>query len=139
MLKLALAAITGGLAIAGAMASVRLPQRPVYFDAGQYSAVFAQNARQWKLQPLAGDDVEVVDRTCINRTHIPIGVWFVSHGAEGQLVLVAPASTILPPGYPKQIALRACDAAGAEPAVAAPPIVLAWLRGNVGAVLVDDN
>lgn len=139
MLKLALAAVTGGLAIAGAMASVRLPQRPVYFEAGQYSAVFAQNARQWQLQPLAGDDVEVIDRTCINRTHIPIGVWLVSRGAEGQLMLVAPASTILPPGYPKQIALRACNNAGAEPAVVAPPIVLAWIQDNVNAVLVDDN
>ena len=138
MLKFAFIALAGGAALASAVASTRLPQKPVYFDGGQYSAALSQNARQWHLQPLAGDDVEVIDRTCINRTHVPVGVWFVSRDGNGRLQLLAPSSTILPAGYPQQIALRACGDAGTDTSLQVPPVVLAWLEANVNSVLIDD-
>jgi len=138
MFKVTFTALASGFAIASAMASAHLPQKPVYFDGGQYSAALSQNARQWRLQPLAGDDVEVLDRSCMNRSHVPNGVWLVSHDAEGRLQLIAPSTTILPTGYPEQIALRACGDAGADTALQAPPIVLAWIENNVNSVLIDD-
>lgn len=138
MLKLAFIAATGCIALASTVASTRLPPKPVYFESGQYSAALAQGARQWRLQPLAGDDVEVTDRACINRTHVPGGVWLVSRESGGQLQLLAPSSTVLPTGYPEQIALRSCGDAGADTALQVPPVVLAWIENNVNSVLIDD-
>ena len=138
MLKLTFMALAGGIALASAAASSRLPQKPVYFEGGQYSAALAQGARQWHLQPLAGDDVEVIDRTCINHSHVPNGVWLVSHEADGQLRLIAPSTTILPTGYPEQIALRACGDKTAGDALQVPPVVLAWIENNVNSVLIDE-
>ncbi len=138
MLKFAVIALASGVALASAAAATRLPQKPVYFDGGQYSAALYQGARQWRLQPLAGDDVDVTDRTCINRTHVPVGVWLVSRDGDGHLQLLAPSSTILPSGYPQQIALRACGDVGSDAALQVPPVVLAWLEANVNSVLIDD-
>jgi len=138
MLKFAVIALTGGVALASAVASTRLPQKPVYFDGGQYSAAFSQGARLWRLQPLVGDDVDVIDRSCMNRTHVPVGVWFISRDRDGQLQLLAPSSTILPIGHPQQIALRACCSAASEAALQVPPVVLAWFGDNVNSVLIDD-
>jgi hypothetical protein len=137
MLKLAFTAVAG-LTLASAIATTRLPPKPVYFEGGQYSAALAQGARQWRLQPLVGDDVEVTDRACINRTHVPDGVWLVSRDADGRLQLLAPSSTILPTGYPEQIALRACGEAGTDTALQVPPVVLAWIDNNVSSVLIDE-
>ena len=137
MLKLAFTAMAG-IALATAAASTRLPPKPVSFESGQYSAALAQGARQWQLQPLAGDDVEVIDRACINRTHVPNGIWLVSRDADGRPTLIAPSSTVLPAGYPQQIALRACGEAGAELALQVPPVVLAWLESNVNSVMIDE-
>jgi hypothetical protein len=138
MLKLALIALTGGVALASAVASTHLPQKPVYFDGGQYSATLLQNARQWRLLPLAGDDVDVIDRSCMNRSHVPKGVWLVSHGDDGRLQLIAPSATILPTGYPEQIALRACGDTSTDTSLQVPPVVLAWIENNVNSVLIDE-
>jgi len=138
MLKFAFTAFAGGVALASAAASTRLPEKPVYFDGGQYSAALSQGARQWRLQPLAGDDVDVIDRSCMNRTHVPTGIWLVSRDGEGHLQLLAPSSKILPNGYPQQIALRACGDNGPDAALQVPPVVLGWLEANVNSVLIDD-
>jgi len=138
MLKLALTALTSGVALASAMASTHLAQKPVYFDNGQYSAALSQNARQWRLQPLAGNDVDVIDRSCMNRAHVPNGVWIVSRDTDGHLQLLAPSTTILPTGYPEQIALRACGDAGTGTTLQVPPVVLTWIENNVNSVLIDD-
>jgi len=138
MLKFAVIALASGIALASATAAGRLPQKPVYFDGGQYSAALSQGARQWRLQPLAGDDVEVIDRACMNRTHVPVGVWLVSRDDAGHLQLLAPSSTILPTGYPPQIALHACGDTGADTALQVPPVVLGWIENNVNSVLIDD-
>jgi len=137
MLKFAFIALASGVALASAVASTRLPQKPVYFDGGQYSAALSQGARLWRLQPLAGDDVEVIDRSCMNRTHVPVGVWLVLRDGSG-LQLLAPSSTILPADYPQQIALRACGDGGSDTALQVPPVVLVWLETNVNSVLIDD-
>lgn len=138
MLKLTLLGTAGGVALASALASAALPPKPVYFEGGQYSAALAQGARQWRLQPLAGDDVEVIDRACINRTHVPNGIWLVSRDADDRLELIAPSSTLLPTGHPQQIALRACGEPGSEAALRVPPVVLAWIEANVNSVLIDE-
>lgn len=138
MLKFAFIALAGGVALASAAVSSRLPQKPVYFDGGQYSATLFQGARRWSLQPLAGDDVDVIDRACMNRTHVPVGVWLVWHAGDGHLQLLAPSSTILPTGFPQQIALRVCGDAGADTALQVPAVVLGWLETNVNSVLIDD-
>lgn len=137
MLKFAFTALAG-VALASAAASTRLPPKPVYFDGGQYSAALSQSARQWHLQPLSGDDVEVIDRSCMNRTHVPVGVWLVTRSEDGRLQLLAPSSTILPSGYPQQIALRACGDSGTEASLQVPPVVLGWINDNVNSVLIDD-
>ena len=137
MFKLGVSAIAGCIALS-ALASTRLPPKPVYFESGQYSATLAQGARQWRLQPLTGDDVEVTDRACINRTHVPDGIWLVSRDGDGGLHLLAPSSTILPTGYPEQIALRACGDAGTDTALQVPPVLLAWIEHNVNSVLIDE-
>src|SRR5512135_894976 len=80
----------------GSVAAANMPNEPVYFDSGQYSASLLQNAHLWRLQPLAGDDVDVVDRACANHTHVPRGIWLVSRDADGRPQLVAPSSTALP-------------------------------------------
>lgn len=138
MFKLVFTALAGGFALASTLASSRLPEKPVYFEGGQYSAALAQGARQWRLQPLAGNDVEVTDRACINRTHVPDGVWLVSRDAAGKLQLLAPSSTLLPAGYPEQIELRACGDPGSGLALQVPPVVLAWIENNVNSVLIDE-
>lgn len=139
MLTSHLVAAIAGIAIGlGAVASAHVPNEPVYFETGQYSASLLQGARTWRLQPLAGDDVDVVDVSCINRQHVPRGVWLVSRDADGQPQLLAPSSTRLPPGYPQQIALRPCGQVTQDNTIGVPPIVLAWLEANVNSVLVDE-
>jgi|KBSSwiStaDraftv2_1062776.scaffolds.fasta_scaffold50590_2 hypothetical protein len=134
-----LAAAIAGVAIGlGALASANLPNESVYFESGQYSASLLQGARTWRLQPIAGDDVDVVDVTCINRQHVPRGIWLVSRDADGRPQLIAPSSTRLPPGYPQQIALRQCGEVAQDNTLGVPPIVLAWLEANVNSVLVDE-
>jgi len=139
MLTSRLAAAIASVAIGlGAVASANIPSESVYFESGQYSASLLQGARTWRLQPLVGDDVDVVDLTCINRQHVPRGIWLVSRDTEGRPQLIAPSSTTLPRGYPEHIALRACGEVSSDNTLGVPPIVLAWLEENVNSVLVDE-
>jgi hypothetical protein len=112
---------------------------PVYFEGGQYSAALQQSAQRWHLQPIQGDDVEVIDRACAGAARIPNGVWIVTHDESGQARLLAPSTTALPPGFPEQLELRVCgDGAEQSPALMVPAVVLDWIKGQVGAVLIDD-
>jgi len=134
---LLLGAVALGLAAAASANIAKEP--PVYFDAGQYSAALLQSAHLWRLQPLSGDDVDVIDRGCTNSTQIPHGVWLVTRDAEGRAQLVAPSTTVLPPGFPEQIALRSCGAGAADArALAVPAVVLDWIQANVNSVLIDE-
>jgi len=114
---------------------------PVYFDAGQYSATLLQNAHEWRLQPITGNAVDVIERDPACRTHatqIPSGVWLVTRDDAGHLQLVAPSSTELPSGFPAQLRLVACGSGAERDAIAVPDIVFAWLAGNSGSVMIDE-
>jgi len=116
-------------------------EKAVYFDAGQYSATFLQSAHEWRLQPITGDAVDVIDRdpACrANASPIPHGVWLVTRDDGGRLQLVAPSSTELPAGFPVQLRLAACGSREEHDAVAVPDIVFGWLAANSGSVMIDE-
>jgi hypothetical protein len=133
-----LAAVMTLLSSTAGTAAANIPNEPVYFEGGQYSASLLQTTNTWRLQPLTGDDVDVIDRACANPRQLPSGVWLVSRDADGRPQLVAPSSTTLPAGFPEQIALRACGEREDPNALAVPAVVLAWLEDNVNSVLIDD-
>jgi hypothetical protein len=138
MIRFALKTLLVGAAFASGAAAANAPQHSVYFDSGQYTASFAQGARRWHLQPFDGDAVDVIDRTCVNTLRLPHGVWLVTRDDAGQLQLVAPSATELPAGYPAQIRLVACGSGLERGTVAVPDIVLTWLAGNSGSVMIDE-
>jgi hypothetical protein len=116
-------------------------EEPAYFEAGQYSATLNQNTHEWRLRPISGDDVDIIDHssTCANQQSIPRGVWLVTHDDSGHLQLVAPSATELPSGFPAQLSLSACEEGNdARAHVSVPQLVLEWLANNAGSVLIDD-
>lgn len=138
MFKPLLKTLLAGAAFACGAADAHIPQQPVYFDSGQYTASFAQGARRWHLQPLDGDAVDVVDRACVSASRLPRGVWLVTRDAAGRLQLVAPSATELPAGFPGQLRLVACGSGADRGALGVPDIVLTWLAGNSGSVMIDE-
>ena len=138
MFRSALKTLVAGAAVASSMASASIPQHPVYFESGQYSAVFTQGAQRWRLQPLAGDVVDVVDHACANGLRVPRGIWLVTHDEGDGLQLVAPSTTELPAGFPKHLRLVACGSGAERDAFGVPDIVLTWLAGNSGSVMIDE-
>jgi hypothetical protein len=136
-----LALIIGAALSSNAIAANAADDESIYFDGGQYTAVFEQNAHHWRLLPMEGEDVDVTERAsvCASGTHIPHGVWVVSRDASGRPQLIAPSTTILPPGFPEQLQLRACgDNTANASALLVPDVVLDWIESNVNSVMIDD-
>lgn len=138
MFKPVLKSLLAGTVFASFAAAADMPRESVYFESGQYSASLAQGAHRWRLQPLTGDVVDVIDRTCVNTLRLPHGVWLVTRDAADQLQLVAPSTTELPAGYPAQIRLVACGSGVERGTVAVPDIVFTWLAGNSGSVMINE-
>jgi hypothetical protein len=147
LLSLILCAVLGS----NVVAAIGAESQAVYFDGGQYTAALQQHARHWHLLPLQGADVDVIEHasTCVNRMHIPHGVWVVTSDSAGRPQLVAPSATVLPAGFPQQLELRACgdnsgsartDGARTDSAAAllVPAMVLDWIKANVSSVMIDD-
>lgn len=111
--------------------------RPVYGIGGQYSAVLYQARSTWQLLPANGPDQMIPASHCSQHSHFPTGVWLVAQDADGKPELIAPSTTVLPPGSPDHIPLRACEASG-ESALVLPQNLLDQLIVNVGAVYIDD-
>jgi hypothetical protein len=117
--------------------------RPVYADAGQYSASLDRESHLWRLAPIVGETVEVRPaELCPSTTRPAPGLWLVGRDAEGRPELIAPSATLLPAGHSGRVALRACDdpalrEAGVD-AYGVPGLVLEWLTDQAGAVMVDD-
>jgi hypothetical protein len=111
--------------------------RPVYGIGGQYSAVLYQARSTWQLLPANGPDQMIPSSQCGKHSHFPTGVWLVAQDADGKPALIAPSTTVLPPGSPDHIPLRACEASG-ESALVLPQNLLDQLIVNVGAVYIDD-
>lgn len=125
---------------AGALAAATPTYEPLYIFDGQYTATLQQHAHHWHLQPLRGDEVDVIDhaKDCGSRKPIPNGLWFVSQDAAGKPQLVAPSVTALPAGFPQRVALAACGEKADGDALFVPAVALAWINANVGTVLIDD-
>jgi hypothetical protein len=125
---------------AGPLAAATSTYEPLYIFDGQYTATLQQHAHLWHLQPLRGDEVDVIDhaKDCGSRKPIPNGLWFVSQDDAGKPQLVAPSVTPLPPGFPQHIALVACGEKADADALSVPAVALTWINANVGTVLIDD-
>jgi len=135
----ALFAIAASLAAGQAAATANY--EPLYIFDGQYTATLQQHAHRWQLQPLRGDEIDVIDHAsdCGSTAPIPKGLWLVSQDGKGRPQLVAPSVTALPPGFPEHVALRACgDPEDGDLALFVPPVALNWIAANVGSVLLDD-
>ncbi|HXR63670.1 MAG TPA: hypothetical protein VN720_09055 [Rudaea sp.] len=125
---------------AGTLAAATPTYEPLYIFDGQYTATLQQHSHHWHLQPLRGDEVDVIDhaKDCGSRKPIPNGLWFVSQDATGKPQLVAPSVTALPAGFPQHVALAACGEKVDGDALFVPAVALAWINANVGTVLIDD-
>jgi hypothetical protein len=126
---------------AGAPANATPTYEPIYITDGQYTATLQQQSHTWRLQPLRGDEVDVVDhaRDCGSSRPIPHGLWYVSQDDRGHTQLVAPSVTPLPRGYPQHVTLKACgEKAGDGVVLFVPAVALTWINDNVGTVLIDD-
>jgi hypothetical protein len=113
----------------------------VYVEGGQYTAVLDQGTQGWRLLPKDGVDIAVSAATgeCRGQGTLPEGIWLVTSDAQGHPVLTAPSTTVLPPGHPEQVALRACgEASDGQPYIAAPQGLIDWLTYNTGAIYVQD-
>jgi hypothetical protein len=143
MLRQTLSALLATAALgAGAPASATSTYEPIYITDGQFTATLEQRSHMWRLQPLRGDEVDIVDRApqaCGSSTPIPHGLWYVSQDAHGRPQLVAPSVTTLPSGFPQHVTLLACgEKADDRVALFVPPVALNWINDNVGSVLIND-
>jgi hypothetical protein len=142
MFKLMLSALIAVGATAGSVAAnATVSYEPIYVTDGQFTATLEQHSHRWLLQPLRGDEVEIVDHAsdCGSRKPVPHGLWYVSRDAQGRPQLVAPSATELPDGYPSRVLLAACgDDAVADAVLRVPPVALHWINDFVGSVLIDD-
>ena len=130
-------ALAAALFSTGSSANVNESHRPVYGIGGQYSAVLFQARNTWQLLPANGPDQIIPASHCGQHSHFPNGVWLVAQDANGKPELIAPSTTVLPPGSPDRIPLRACEVSG-ESALVLPQNLLDQLIVNVGAVYLDD-
>lgn len=142
MLKLLISTLIAvGAAASGPAANANATYEPIYITDGQFTATLEQHSHRWLLQPLRGDQVEIVDHAsdCGSRNPVPNGLWFVTRDADGRPELVAPSATRLPDGYPSRVLLAACgDATVADAVLYVPQVALNWLNERVGSVLIDD-
>ena len=125
----------------GGLAAATPTYEPLYIFDGQYTATLQQHAHRWQLQPLRGDEIDVIDHAsdCGSAAPIPKGLWLVSQDGQGRPQLVAPSVTALPAVFPQHVALRACgEQRDGELALFVPPVALNWIAANVGSVLLDD-
>lgn len=109
----------------------------VYSPGSQYTATLSQSRNQWRMQPVAGQDVVIDTGSCSTGAMLPPGVWLLVRDSDGRLELLAPSVTRLPAGSPERVALRACDKASGRQ-LAVPQTVLDLLAANTGAVYVQN-
>jgi len=137
VLEITLVAFAASALFAPPKADATGIDEPVYTAGSQYTATLTQTGSQWRLQPIAGQDIAISTGTCATGAMVAPGLWLVVRDAHGGLELVAPSATILPAGRPGRVALRACDEAHGRD-LAVPQTVLDLLAGNTGAILVQD-
>ena len=124
-------------------AAANAPQRtltPVFVEGSQYSAVLEQDAQRWRLLSDDGADLTIaVSGDCTAGTSLPEGIWMLTRGVDGKPTLTAPSATVLPDGYPEEVALLACDEADTDtPHLTAPRELIDWLSYNSGAIYLGN-
>jgi hypothetical protein len=142
MLKHSLVTFIAGALLGTSAAVAGHPNyEPIYITDGQYDAALKQGERVWRLLPLWGDEVDVTDKAkgCNNGVSMPHGLWYVTQDDTGRPLLLAPSVTSLPPGFPEQVALRACgEAADVGTALFVPAVAFEWISEHAGTVLIDE-
>lgn len=142
-LQLLLAAALAAIAlVASAMpATPALAPEAVYIEGGQYTARLHQATRHWRLLPIDGQDLVVVNPDILCRADVaaPAGLWLVARDPAGGLELRAPSHTVLPDGHEGRIALLPCGPkTQGVAALHAPQALLDWLGAHNGAVMIGD-
>lgn len=142
MLKQSITILVAAAALsAGAPAGAKPAYEPIYITDGQFTATLEQRSHRWRLQPLHGDEVDIVDHAddCGSSEPIPHGLWYVSQDDSGHPELIAPSVTPLPEGFPQRVTMKACgDKSGKGVVLFVPAVALQWINDHVGTVLIDD-
>lgn len=132
-----------GFALAGLTAGVvamaqdnPAADTPLLIADTQYTAVFTQQDHAWSLRPMAAGAWVRLDVRCRADASIAPGLWLVTTDAVGQVELVAPSVTPLPPGHPERVPLRACDAVASD-GLHLPQRLIDTLARDHGAVRID--
>ena len=102
----------------------------------QYTAVFTQSQNAWLLHPAAAGALVRQDVRCRDDAPVAPGLWLVTTDAVGQVELVAPSVTPLPPGHPDRIPLLACDSS-VSGGLHLPAKLIQTLAREHGAVRID--
>ncbi|HWT14764.1 MAG TPA: hypothetical protein VN581_03185 [Patescibacteria group bacterium] len=109
---------------------------PAFIAETQYTAVFTQSQRSWLLHPTTAGALMRQDVRCRDDAPIAPGLWLVTTDAVGQVELVAPSVTPLPPGHSDRIPLLSCDSA-ASGGLHLPARLIETLAREHGAVRID--
>jgi hypothetical protein len=117
-------------------AAVETGDAPVLINETQYTAVYTQGDGAWLLHPAAAGALVRQEVRCRDDAPIAAGLWLVTVDAVGQVELVAPSVTQLPPGHPDRIPLLACDSA-VSGGLHLPRKLIETLAREHGAVRID--
>ena len=109
---------------------------PALISETQYTAVFTQTPGSWLLHPAAAGALMRLNVHCRDDAAIAPGLWLVTTDAVGQVELVAPSVTVLPPRHPQRIPLLACDSAESG-GLHLPAALIRTLVREHGVVRVD--
>jgi len=133
------------LALALTFAGAGFAQAPIaevdgssaFVAASHYAAKFDPGLKSLRFMPLSGgDSIVPVPAQCAG-AELADGVWYVGHGANGELVLRAPSSTVLADGQVAEIAIGVCGAGNADKSrFNVPASAWQFLASNVGALYV---
>lgn len=137
-IKIAALALAAALASTSATAQPATVEAPYYVAGSQYTASLDRTSGHWRLQPTAGQDIEINTGLCPTGTTVPAGLWLLVRDADGRPELLAPSTTPLPAGRADRVPLRACDQAG-DRQLALPQTLIDLLASNTGAILVHDG
>lgn len=127
-----LAVLTAMLPVAAAVPA----DEPAFIVDTQFTAVFSQSQSAWLLHPAAAGALVRQDVRCRDDARVAPGLWLVTTDAVGQVELVAPSVTPLPPGHPERIPLLTCDSA-VSGGLHLPAKLIQTLVREHGAVRID--
>lgn len=127
-----LAALAAALQVAATVPA----DEPAFIADTQYTAVYTQSQGSWLLHPAAAGALMRQDARCRDDAPVAPGLWLITTDAVGQVELVAPSVTPLPPGHPERIPLLACDSP-ASGGLHLPATLIRTLARDHGAVRID--